>query len=196
MVTVLGNLRFVAFSLPILPRISTQCSGRSTSHCRSTCAATLTRTPASTAPIAVEGLGVISTTVLVAWLTRKARPLPAMAAGVAITSIAWLILLLGNSSLFIAATLLGVALGEALQASRFYEYCSRLAPSGQEGVFMGYAFLPIAVGFLIAGQIGGRLVHYFAECAPRARAALDRKVRHRARDVARAHHLRSNRSVW
>jgi predicted MFS family arabinose efflux permease len=113
--------------------------------------------------IAVEGFGVISTTVLIAWLTKKWRPLPAMAVGVAITSVAWLILLLGNGSLFIAATLFVVALGEALQASRFYEYCSRLAPKGQEGVFMGYAFLPIAIGFLIAGQIGGRLVRYFGD---------------------------------
>jgi dipeptide/tripeptide permease len=113
--------------------------------------------------IAIEGFGVISTTVLIAWLTKKWRPLPAMATGVAITGMAWLILLLGNGSLFIAATLFVVALGEALQASRFYEYCSRLAPKGQEGVFMGYAFLPIAIGFLIAGQIGGRLVRYFAD---------------------------------
>jgi dipeptide/tripeptide permease len=113
--------------------------------------------------IAIEGFGVISTTVLIAWLTKKWRPLPAMAVGVAITGVAWLILLLGNGSLFIAATLFVVALGEALQASRFYEYCSRLAPKGQEGVFMGYAFLPIAIGFLIAGQIGGRLVRYFGE---------------------------------
>jgi MFS family permease len=86
-----------------------------------------------------------------------------MAVGVAITAVAWLILLLGNGSLFIAATLFVIALGEALQASRFYEYCSRLAPKGQEGVFMGYAFLPIAIGFLIAGQIGGRLVRYFGD---------------------------------
>jgi len=113
--------------------------------------------------IAVEGFGVITTTVLVAWLTRKWRPLPTMAVGVAVTSMAWLILLLGGGSVFIAATLLVVALGEALQASRFYEYCSRLAPRGQEGVFMGYAFLPIAIGFLIAGQIGGRLVRYFGD---------------------------------
>ena len=113
--------------------------------------------------IAIEGFGVISTTVLIAWLTKKWRPLPAMAVGVAITAVAWLILLLGNGSLFIAATLFVIALGEALQASRFYEYCSRLAPKGQEGVFMGYAFLPIAIGFLIAGQIGGRLVRYFGD---------------------------------
>lgn len=161
MVVVLGNLRFVAFllifsgffvmfwqvyiALPLYVRSYVDPNA-----------------PID-ALIAVEGFGVISTTVLIAWLTKKWRPLPAMAVGVAITGVAWLILLLGNGSLFIAATLFVVALGEAMQASRFYEYCSRLAPKGQEGVFMGYAFLPIAIGFLIAGQIGGRLVHYFGE---------------------------------
>ncbi|OGU02101.1 MAG: hypothetical protein A2085_03800 [Gemmatimonadetes bacterium GWC2_71_10] len=113
--------------------------------------------------IAIEGLGVIATTVLVAWITRKVSPLPAMAAGVAITGLAWLLLTVSGSVPFIAAALVVVALGEALQASRYYEYCSRLAPPGQEGVFMGYAFLPIAIGFLIAGAIGGRLVNYFGE---------------------------------
>jgi proton-dependent oligopeptide transporter, POT family len=113
--------------------------------------------------IAVEGLGVISTTVLVAWITRRVPPLPAMAAGVTLTSLAWLILTISGSALFIGATLLVVALGEALKASRYYEYCSRLAPEGQEGLFMGFAFLPIAIGFFIAGRIGGRLVHYFGD---------------------------------
>jgi dipeptide/tripeptide permease len=113
--------------------------------------------------ISIEGLGVIATTVLVAWLTRKVSPLPAMAAGVAITGLAWLLLTVSGSMPFIAATLVVVALGEALQASRYYEYCSRLAPAGQEGLFMGYAFLPVAIGFLIGGAIGGRLVQYFGE---------------------------------
>jgi predicted MFS family arabinose efflux permease len=161
MVVVLGNLRFVAFLLIF--------SGFYVVFWQVYIALPLyvrgyvdPNAPID-ALIALEGLGVISTTVLVAWLTRKWRPLPTMAIGVAVTSAAWLILMLGNGSLFIAATLLVVALGEALQASRFYEYCSRLAPRGQEGVFMGYAFLPIAIGFLIAGQIGGRLVRYFGD---------------------------------
>jgi dipeptide/tripeptide permease len=161
MVTVLGNLRFVAFLLIF--------SGFYVVFWQIYIALPLyvrgyvdPNAPID-ALIGIEGLGVISTTMLIAWITRRARPLRAMAAGVAITSVAWLILLLGSGSLFIAATLFIVALGEGLQASRFYEYCSRLAPSGQEGVFMGYAFLPIAIGFLIAGQIGGRLVRYFGE---------------------------------
>jgi hypothetical protein len=28
---------------------------------------------------------------------------------------------------------------------------------------MGFSFLPIAIGFVVAGQIGGRLVYYFGE---------------------------------
>ena len=31
--------------------------------------------------------------------------------------------------------------------------------------FVGNAFLPIAIGFVIAGAMGGRLVHYFGEIA-------------------------------
>lgn len=111
--------------------------------------------------IAVEGLGVISTTVLVAAVTKRIRPILAVALGVVITSLAWLCLTVSGSTVAIVATLLLVALGEGMQASRFYDYCSRLAPEGQEGTYIGFAFLPIAIGFLIAGRIGGRLVHYF-----------------------------------
>jgi MFS family permease len=50
-----------------------------------------------------------------------------------------------------------------VQASRYYEYCSRLAPEGQQGLYMGYAFLPIAIGSFIAGPLGGYLVHEFGE---------------------------------
>jgi POT family proton-dependent oligopeptide transporter len=63
----------------------------------------------------------------------------------------------------LVATLVVLALGEVTQASRYYEYCSRLAPAGQQGLYMGYAFLPIAIGYFIAGPLGGYLVHEFGE---------------------------------
>ncbi len=44
-----------------------------------------------------------------------------------------------------------LALGELTQASRYYEYCSRLAPPEQQGLYMGYAFLPIAIGYFVGG---------------------------------------------
>src|SRR6202021_1513329 len=57
--------------------------------------------------------------------------------------------------------LIFVALGEITQVSRYYEYISRLAPPGQQGLYMGYAFLPIAIGYFIAGPLGGYLVQHF-----------------------------------
>ena len=41
-----------------------------------------------------------------------------------------------------------VALGEITQQPRYYEYISRLAPPGQQGTYMGFAFLPIALSAL------------------------------------------------
>ena len=60
-------------------------------------------------------------------------------------------------------TLIVVALGEITQSPRYYEYISRLAPSGQQGTYMGFAFLPLGIGSLIGGKFGGYLIHHFGE---------------------------------
>ena len=111
--------------------------------------------------ISIEAFTVIALTVIVAWLTRRLRPITTMAAGVLITGLAWLPLAISGSTPFIAAAMVGVAIGELTQAPRYYEYVSRLAPRGQEATFIGFAFLPIAIGFLIGGPLGGWLVRYF-----------------------------------
>ena len=65
--------------------------------------------------------------------------------------------------LTLGVMLIVLALGELTQASRYYEYCSRLAPPDQQGLYMGYAFLPIAIGYAIAGRLGGYLLHEFGD---------------------------------
>ena len=60
-------------------------------------------------------------------------------------------------------TLVAVSLGEITQSPRYYEYVSRLAPPGQQGTYMGFAFLPIGIGSLIAGKFGGMLIHHYGE---------------------------------
>lgn len=66
----------------------------------------------------------------------------------------------------IAPTALGLmvfACGEGLQAPRFYEYVAALAPTDQVGTYMGFAFLPIAIGTFFAGLIAGPLVAHYVE---------------------------------
>ncbi len=120
--------------------------------------------------ISIEGTGVILFTVLVAWLTRRLKPITTMASGVLITSLSWLLLTVSGSSWFIAATLVGIAIGELTQAPRYYEYISKLAPKGQEATFIGFAFLPIAIGYLVGGPLGGWLVRYFGTVVHRPSA--------------------------
>ena len=120
--------------------------------------------------ISIEGTGVILFTVAVAWLTRRLKPITTMASGVLITSLSWLLLTVSGSTPFIAATLVGIAIGELTQAPRYYEYISKLAPKGQEATFIGFAFLPIAIGYLVGGPLGGWLVRYFGTVVHRPSA--------------------------
>src|SRR6185503_4841770 len=53
------------------------------------------------------------------------------------------------------------AVGEAIQAPRYYEYVSDLAPKEQVGTYMGFAFLPVAIGTFFAGLIAGPLVEHY-----------------------------------
>ena len=113
--------------------------------------------------LTVDATTVICIQILVAYLTRKMRAFPAMTLGLVISSASWLILTLTASTPAVVLTLIVLALGEVTQSSRYYEYISRLAPEGQQGLYMGYAFLPIAIGYFIAGPLGGYLVHEFGD---------------------------------
>jgi len=58
------------------------------------------------------------------------------------------------------------AIGEATQAPRYYEYVADLAPKEQVGTYMGFAFLPVAIGTFVSGATSGKLVaHYVGATA-------------------------------
>jgi hypothetical protein len=62
-------------------------------------------------------------------------------------------------SIFVVATVALIAMGELFASSRVFEYIGALAPKGQEGLFLGYANLPIALGSLTGGPVGAYLFH-------------------------------------
>jgi dipeptide/tripeptide permease len=113
--------------------------------------------------LSIEATTVIVCTILVNRLTKRLPAFPLIIAGVLISSVSWLFLTLGTGTGFIIAALVVLAIGEVTQAPRYYEYISRLAPPGQQGLFMGYAFLPIGIGYLLSGPTAGRLLHHFGE---------------------------------
>jgi proton-dependent oligopeptide transporter, POT family len=117
--------------------------------------------------LSVDATTVICFQILATYLSRKMAAVPAMALGFLISGLAWAILAIHPSELALGITLFVVAVGEITQTSRYYEYCSRLAPAGQQGLYMGFAFLPIAIGYFIAGSLGGYLLHEFGDVLSR-----------------------------
>jgi proton-dependent oligopeptide transporter, POT family len=112
-----------------------------------------------------DGLAVICFTLLINYLTRKIPAFGAVILGTLITSLCWLILAFRPTVFGAVLSILVLALGEIIQAPRYYEYISRLAPPGQQGTYMGFAFLPIGIGSLVGGWFGGRIMHQFGEVA-------------------------------
>ena len=100
---------------------------------------------------------------LVSMLIRKMMALRAITLGTLISGLAWIILVIHPSVVMAYVTLVVVAIGEITQQPRYYEYISRLAPPGQQGTYMGFAFLPIGIGSLVGGWFGGVLIHQFGE---------------------------------
>jgi POT family proton-dependent oligopeptide transporter len=62
-------------------------------------------------------------------------------------------------TLFITLTVGLIAFGELFTSARTYEFIGALAPKGQEGLFLGYANLPLAIGALIGGPAGAFIFH-------------------------------------
>ena len=110
-----------------------------------------------------DSLTVISLQMVVSIVTQKMPAFRGITLGTLISGLAWLLLILQPSVPMAVVTLIVVAIGEITQQPRYYEYISRLAPPGQQGTYMGFAFLPIGIGSLIGGWFGGTLIHHFGE---------------------------------
>jgi MFS family permease len=61
------------------------------------------------------------------------------------------------AGLFLIVSIASMATGEMMASPRIYEYLGAIAPKGEEGLFTGYANLPLALASIIGGPIGGRL---------------------------------------
>jgi proton-dependent oligopeptide transporter, POT family len=110
-----------------------------------------------------DSIIVITCTILVSYLTRKIPAFSAIILGTLITGLSWLVLAFHPSLWGAVASIAVLAVGEIVHQPRYYEYVSRLAPPGQQGTYMGFAFLPLGIGSLVGGWFGGRVLHYFGE---------------------------------
>jgi len=109
----------------------------------------------------VDSWAIICLQVPVTALTRRLRPILAMATGFAFASASWLLIPMSSSPWIVALALVVFAIGETMQAPRYYEYVASLAPPDQVGTYMGFAFLPVAIGAVIDAFLSKYLVSHY-----------------------------------
>jgi proton-dependent oligopeptide transporter, POT family len=113
--------------------------------------------------LATDPIVVILFTMVIGFLTKRMQAFHAVILGTLISSLAWILLIVHPSVWMAVVTLVVVAIGEIVQQPRYYDYISRLAPEGQQGTYMGFAFLPLGIGSFVAGPFSGWLMHHFGE---------------------------------
>ena len=96
-------------------------------------------------------------------MTKHVPTARAIVLGFGVSTLCWLIIGLHPSIPTIAAGIVVFAIGEMTQAPRYYEYISELAPPGQQGLYQGYAFLPIAIAWFVGGPLGGWMYTVYAK---------------------------------
>jgi proton-dependent oligopeptide transporter, POT family len=106
---------------------------------------------------------VIAFTVAFSVLTQKIPAFRAVVLGTLVSMMGFAVLAVHGSVAAVYGTLVVIAIGELIQQPRYYDYISRLAPPGQQGTYMGFAFLPLGIGAFASGPIGGILLHHFGE---------------------------------
>jgi len=113
--------------------------------------------------LVTDPLVVICFTMLIGMLTKRLHAFHAIVLGTLISSVAWILMIVHPSVWMAVATLVVVATGEIIQQPRYYDYVSRLAPPEQQGLYMGFAFLPLGIGSFIGGPFSGWLMKHFGE---------------------------------
>ena len=113
--------------------------------------------------LSTDAAAVICFQVLITFLTKKIPAFRAITLGTLIASLSWMVIVIWPTIPATVMALVVLATGEMILSPRYYEYVSRLAPPGQQGTYLGFAFVPIGIGSLVGGPLGGWLVHRYVE---------------------------------
>jgi dipeptide/tripeptide permease len=105
--------------------------------------------------ISLDAALIIACQVIVGYLTRNWTTARAVWIAAFVGTAGYAVIGARMSATVAAAGVVVFAIGEMIYSAHFYKYLGSLAPSGQEAMYLGFAFLPIALGSLISGWIGG-----------------------------------------
>lgn len=103
----------------------------------------------------VDALYIILLQIVVSGIVMKMKPLRSMMSGFLVCAIGMSLTLTSQNVLFTMVAILVFSLGEMAGSPKITEYIGRIAPADKKALYMGYSFIPVFLGNVLAGLISG-----------------------------------------
>ena len=98
---------------------------------------------------------IVFTMVFFAYLTSYVRPLTSIIIGMGVATAGSIVAGTATVGAMCLVGILIFSVGEMLSSPKKMEYLATLAKKGQEGLFMGYANIPVAIGWIAGSYLAG-----------------------------------------
>ena len=105
----------------------------------------------------LDAMFIIIFQIFISTLVMKKKPLNAMLTGFIIASIGMALTLVTQNVIFTLIAILIFSIGEMSASPKITEYIGRIAPTDKKALYMGYSFLPVFIGSILAGFISGNV---------------------------------------
>jgi dipeptide/tripeptide permease len=111
----------------------------------------------------MDALYIILLQIVVSTVVMRWKPLHSMMAGFLVCSIGMALTLFSQNVLFTLVAILVFALGEMSGSPKITEYIGRIAPQDKKALYMGYSFIPVFLGNILAGIISGNVYQVLSD---------------------------------
>lgn len=122
--------------------------------------------PGRITPVTISSMAsffIILLQLVISTITARLRPLNSITTGFIVFAFGLAMMFANANPWIIVLGVLIFAIGEMASSPRIQEYLGSIAPADRKALYMGTAFLPIAVGHLGAGWISGRPFEQIAD---------------------------------
>ena len=111
----------------------------------------------------IDAFYIVIFQLLVSSLVSRFSPLMAMTNGIMMATIGIALMFAFNNPIYLFFSILIFSLGEMATSPKIQEYVGKIAPPDKTALYMGYSYLPLAGGHIVAGFISGSIFAKIAD---------------------------------